>query len=143
MTTKISTSNSSIAPKAINNASKNKNSFFRQQVKNKMEQSEKFHKLNQSKIANGTDIAYKNIAAEFEIAFESFMYNLQFSTVEVDPLMGGGIGEEVFRSQLVDSMIQKMREDNPGNIAKAIYNKIKKDDSSNNNKGRISESNDK
>ena len=142
--TKAISPNSSNPPKIIKHSAKKQNNLFAQKVKNHIEQADRIQKLNQPKIDNGTDIAYKKTAAEFEIAFESFMYNLQFSTVDVDPLMGGGIGEEIFRSQLVDSMISKMRENNPGEIAQTIYNKIRRDDTrSDDNQRRISELNDK
>jgi hypothetical protein len=125
----------SVSNRNFRNSPKNK--AFAQKLQNKMKHSEKFAELTNPKKENGTDIAYKQTAAEFEIAFESFMYNLQFNTIDVDPLMGGGIGEEVFRSQLVDAMIRERRKDNPGNIAKQIYEKIKKDDTSNNHKRGI------
>jgi stalled ribosome rescue protein Dom34 len=133
---KISNNNSASLP-SKGQRNLHKNNAFAQKFKQRIDQSEKLHQATKPKIENGTDIAYKQTAAEFEIAFESFMYNLQFNTVEVDSLTGGGIGEEVFRSQLVDSMIREMRSDNPGHIAKQIYEKIKKDDASNHNQSRI------
>ena len=90
---------------------------------------------------DGTNLAQKKAAAEYEIVYESFMYNQQFSTVPVDSLMGGGVGEEMFRSQLVDAMIKKTRMNNPGKIAQAIYEKIKDDPAYDYDTRRIPKSN--
>jgi len=44
----------------------------------------------------------ENTAQEFEAVFISQMMAHMFSGVETDPMFGGGKGEEVFRSMMVD-----------------------------------------
>ena len=51
---------------------------------------------------NADPKALRASAEEFEAVFVSQMLTHMFESVEIDPLTGGGNGEEVFRSLLVN-----------------------------------------
>ena len=55
---------------------------------------------------DGTDLACKKTAQEFLRETGAVLWNTIFEQVEVDPLFGGGIGEEILRSELVHHMVQ-------------------------------------
>ena len=111
-----------------------KNSLFAKRLQQQTEISpESFEKKVKE---DGTDLAVKKIAAEFEISFESFMQNLQHKPSE-DSFVSGGIGGAIYHGPLVDAMIKKMREGNPGPIAKAIEEQIRHDESRNKNESSI------
>lgn len=50
----------------------------------------------------------KKAAQDFEAMFVSQMMNTMFEGVEVDPVFGGGHGEEMFRSMLVNEYSQQI-----------------------------------
>ena len=52
--------------------------------------------------ASGGQGAVKKAADDFESMFVSQMFSHMFDSVEVDPLFGGGHGEQMFRSLLVN-----------------------------------------
>lgn len=56
-------------------------------------------KIDPSKIKNYNQLAAK--AQEFEAVFLAEMFKPMFESVDVDPMFGGGQGEEMFRSMLV------------------------------------------
>lgn len=50
----------------------------------------------------------KAAAKEFEAMFLSEMFNHMFEGVDVDPMFGGGSGEKMFRSLLIQEYGKKM-----------------------------------
>ena len=112
----------------------NKTSFFAEQLQQKLKISPE--NLEKQINEDGTNLAAKKVAAEFEMSFESFMQNLQHKPSE-DSFVSGGIGEAIYHGPLVEAMIKKMREGNPGPIAKAIEEQIKNDESRDKNKSAI------
>ena len=52
--------------------------------------------------AGANDAAIAEAAKQFEASFLSQMFSHMFESVETDQLFGGGHGEEMFRSMLVD-----------------------------------------
>ncbi len=52
--------------------------------------------------------AKKKVAADFETFFASQMLDQMFSSVKTDSLFGGGHGEEMFRSVLLDSYAKQI-----------------------------------
>jgi peptidoglycan hydrolase FlgJ len=61
------------------------------------------------RLARGADMsAVKKAADEFEGMFLSQMLGHMFDSVEVDPLFGGGHGEEMFRSMLINEYGKSM-----------------------------------
>jgi len=50
----------------------------------------------------------KKAAQDFEAMFVSQMMNTMFEGIDVDPLFGGGHGEEMFRSMLVNEYSQQI-----------------------------------
>jgi hypothetical protein len=80
--------------------------------------------LKSKNLDNGTDIAYQK-AKEFEISSYSILWNHIFNMQPVNEVTGGGNGEEIFRGMLVNEMIKKIYQENPGPLANAVYENIK------------------
>ncbi|MDF2965152.1 MAG: hypothetical protein K0Q51_540 [Rickettsiaceae bacterium] len=74
----------------------------------------------------GTDLAYKKVAKEFEKETLAIMWNIMASTVEVDPLFGGGKSEELFRSELIRNMVHEAYSKGESKIAENIYKSLKR-----------------
>ncbi|MFH1805529.1 MAG: rod-binding protein [Pseudomonadota bacterium] len=76
--------------------------------------------------------ATKNLAQaqkageEFEAMFLSQMLGHMFSGIETDPNFGGGHGETMFRSMLVDEYAKEMARGNGIGIADAVTREILK-----------------
>lgn len=68
----------------------------------------------------------KKTAQDFETVFLEQMFNHMFSTVGVDSITGGGIGEETTRSMLVNAYAQTMTKAGGIGLAPSIANEILK-----------------
>lgn len=73
---------------------------------------------------DGMDLALKQLATDYEKQIYGIMWNLAFQTVSEK--FEGGLGEEVFRRELVDEMLKLPNSDNLGNIAQAVYEDLKR-----------------
>lgn len=65
-------------------------------------------------------------AQQFESQFLTSMLQPMFETVEVDEQFGGGHGEGMFRSLLVDQYAQQMTRSGGVGIAQSVYREILK-----------------
>ena len=77
------------------------------------------------KIDSGTDIASLEVAKELEDQFMGIMWNMAFKTVEVDPILGGGQGEEIMRSFLVENLVNEANKGELGPLGRDIYDNLK------------------
>lgn len=68
----------------------------------------------------------KKTAQDFETVFLEQMFNHMFSTVGVDSITGGGLGEETTRSLLVNAYAQTMTKAGGIGLAPSIANEILK-----------------
>lgn len=60
----------------------------------------KFGAANETKLPQNMD-KIREAATEFEAMFMSEMMNHMFSGLEVDPMFGGGSGEQMFRGMMI------------------------------------------
>ena len=88
-------------------------------------------KKNDESEANGTDLALKEIAVRFEQQFLGFMWNLAFRSD--DRSYEGGIGEELFSSELIGELVKQASGGTDaagakvmGPIALDVYNDMKR-----------------
>lgn len=65
-------------------------------------------------------------AEDFEAAFVSSMFQTVFESIETDGLFGGGQGESVFRSLLVDEYGKQVARAGGVGIADQVYGEILK-----------------
>lgn len=72
---------------------------------------------------NGTDLALKKIAGDFEKQILGIMWNLAFSTVDRE--FQGGLGEELFHKELVNEMVKLSNTGEMGDIAESVYRDLK------------------
>lgn len=75
---------------------------------------------------NGTDLALKKVAADFEKQVLGVMWNIAFSTVDRE--FQGGLGEELFHKELVNEMVKLSNTGEMGDIAESIYRDLKAKD---------------
>jgi flagellar protein FlgJ len=68
----------------------------------------------------------KKAAQEFEAAYISFLYNLIEEKIEVNKLFGGGEGEKIFRSVLVDEKVKKISETSSFGLQEKVLEEILK-----------------
>jgi flagellar protein FlgJ len=66
----------------------------------------------------------RKAASEFETQFVSQMLTPMFETVETDPMFGGGHGEEMFRSLLVNEYGKQMSNRGGLGIADSVYREL-------------------
>ena len=66
----------------------------------------------------------RKAAGEFETQFLSQMLAPMFETVETDPTFGGGHGEEMFRSLLVNEYGKQMSSRGGFGIADSVYREL-------------------
>ena len=66
----------------------------------------------------------KETAQEFEAVFISQMMSHMFNSVEVDPMFGGGQGEEMFRSMMVDNYGKELSQAGGIGIAEHVTAKL-------------------
>ena len=66
----------------------------------------------------------RKAAGEFETQFLSQMLAPMFETVETDPTFGGGHGEEMFRSLLVNEYGKQMSNRGGFGIADSVYREL-------------------
>ncbi len=94
---------------------------------------------------NGTDLAYEELAHKFVNDFLAIMWNYAFATIEVDPLTGGGSGEEMFKSLKIHEQVNEAYATQKGGLYDNVYNSLKRkgqfnDSQQNKYKGVTSES---
>tara|TARA_B100001971_G_C17891943_1_gene383486 strand:- start:119 stop:505 length:387 start_codon:yes stop_codon:yes gene_type:complete len=65
-----------------------------------------------------------NTAKEFEAVFLSQMFAQMFNGLEVDPVFGGGKGEEVFRSMMVEEYGKRIADQGGIGIAEHVKTKL-------------------
>lgn len=65
-----------------------------------------------------------NTAKEFEAVFLSQMFAQMFNGLEVDPVFGGGKGEEVFRSMMVEEYGKRIADQGGIGIAEHVKAKL-------------------
>lgn len=101
-----------------------KNQEFSKVLDGKFNSTNKLEKrtnINQS----GTDFALKKVAQNYEKQFLGLMWN--FATENNDGHhYEGGMGEEIFRKEVVNEMTKSIRSEEMGNLAKSIYEELKK-----------------
>ena len=78
----------------------------------------------QGKVDVATDAKLRRAANEFETQFLSQMLTPMFETVETDPMFGGGHGEEMFRSLLVNEYGKQMSARGGFGIADSVYREL-------------------
>jgi len=66
----------------------------------------------------------RKVADDFETQFLGQMLAPMFETVETDPVFGGGHGEEMFRSLLVNEYGKQMTQRGGFGIADAVYREL-------------------
>lgn len=66
----------------------------------------------------------KDAATEFEAVFISQMMSHMFNSVEVDPMFGGGHGEEMFRSMMVEHYGKQLADAGGIGIAEQVTAKL-------------------
>lgn len=76
------------------------------------------------KVDPATDTKLRRAANDFETQFVSQMLTPMFDTVEVDPMFGGGHGEEMFRSLLVNEYGKQMTTRGGFGIADSVYREL-------------------
>lgn len=64
------------------------------------------------------------VAQEFEAMFIGIMYNIIFEMVKVNPLTGGGKGEEIFRSLLINEHAKNISENSDFGIKEQITKQL-------------------
>ncbi|MCC2645961.1 MAG: hypothetical protein K0R02_26 [Rickettsiaceae bacterium] len=87
---------------------------------------------------DGTDLAYRKAAKEFEKETLAIMWNIMASTVEVDPLFGGGGAEELFRSELNTHRVHDAYASQDSKLVEDIYKSLKRREKAH-DKGKLSE----
>jgi Rod binding domain-containing protein len=91
--------------------------------------------LKQNGGKDGTDLAYKKLAKDFETEFLSVMWNIMSQTVETEnSLLGGGLGEETFKPSLVGNQVREAYAAHESGISQAIYKALKKEERLNGDK---------
>ncbi|HYH39705.1 MAG TPA: rod-binding protein [Azospirillum sp.] len=70
------------------------------------------------------DSKLRKAANEFETQFLSQMLAPMFETIETDPMFGGGHGEEMFRSLLVNEYGKQMSTRGGFGIADSVYREL-------------------
>lgn len=77
--------------------------------------------------ANNLDIASaKKAGADFEAYFLSQAFENMFSGVDVDPMFGGGSGESVYRSMLLQQYSKVAAQSDPTGIGAEVTREILK-----------------
>ncbi len=74
-----------------------------------------------------SDDKKKKVAQDFEAVFLNHMMQSAFSTVDVDPLFGGGHAEELWRGELIRAVTQLMAEGDSLGIAQSVYDQLMQD----------------
>lgn len=78
---------------------------------------------------NGTDLALKELAIEYEEQIYGIMWNMVYSAGERE--YQGGLGEEIFHKELVTEMLKFTNTGQMGQIAQSIYDDMKRTQLSN------------
>ncbi|WP_431857977.1 rod-binding protein [Azospirillum sp.] len=76
------------------------------------------------KVDPAVDSKLRKAANEFETQFLSQMLAPMFETVETDPMFGGGHGEDMFRSLLVNEYGKQMSSRGGIGIADSVYREL-------------------
>ena len=63
-------------------------------------------------------------AQDFEAVFLSQMFSQMFNGIDVDPMFGGGKGEEMFRSMMVEEYGKKLADQGGIGIAESVKAKL-------------------
>jgi len=82
------------------------------------------HGADYAKGASEGDAKAREIAQEFEAFFISTMLETMSSSLEVDPVFGGGHGEQVYRSMLNDEYGRTFARAGGIGIADSVYREI-------------------
>jgi Rod binding domain-containing protein len=85
--------------------------------------------MNQGKLASlqgsGKDMAsIKATAEKFETVFLSEMFNHMFSGIKTDAMFGGGHGEDMFQSMMVDEYAKKIVSKGGIGITKSVMHTL-------------------
>ncbi|HVI52176.1 MAG TPA: rod-binding protein [Candidatus Sulfotelmatobacter sp.] len=85
--------------------------------------------MNQGKVAGlqtaGKDpAAIKKTAEDFEQVFLSQMFNHMFSGIKSDAMFGGGHGEEMFQSMMIDEYSKQIVSHGGVGIAKSVMHTL-------------------
>lgn len=83
------------------------------------ETSQKMQTLREKMARGGSEEEIDRVSREFEAVFISEMMRPMFDGLEIDPMFGGGKGEEIFRSMMVDEYGKTMA--NAGGVGLADY----------------------
>lgn len=75
-------------------------------------------------VSPAVDAKLRKAANEFETQFLSQMLTPMFETIETDPMFGGGHGEEMFRSLLVNEYGKQMSTRGGFGIADSVYREL-------------------
>lgn len=82
------------------------------------------HGADNTKRPPENDAKAREIAQEFEAFFISTMLETMSSSLEVDPVFGGGHGEQVYRSMLNDEYGRTFARAGGIGIADSVYREI-------------------
>ncbi len=80
--------------------------------------------VDESKVDPATRTKIRKAADEFEAQFFGQMLAPMFETVGTDPNFGGGHGEEMFRSMLVNEYGKKLAQHGNFGISNAVYGEL-------------------
>lgn len=97
---------------------------------NKLANSSRKDVLTNSKISNdriGTNLALKRLAKEMEVQIMGFFYTLIDNTREINHQ--GGTAERVFRGDYISKLVESGSDEELGEIGRAIYNNLVREDS--------------
>lgn len=75
-------------------------------------------------VGPAVDAKLRKAANEFETQFLSQMLTPMFESIETDPTFGGGHGEEMFRSLLVNEYGKQMNARGGFGIADSVYREL-------------------
>ncbi|HYG88851.1 MAG TPA: rod-binding protein [Azospirillum sp.] len=78
----------------------------------------------ESKVDPATRAKLRKAADEFEAQFFGQMLAPMFETIETDPTFGGGHGEEMFRSLLVNEYGKQVSQRGGFGISDAVYREL-------------------
>lgn len=74
---------------------------------------------------SGTDFALKKLAIQYEKQILGVLWNLALSSGDKEYL--GGLGEEIFHSELVNELVKSSTPTKMGDIAASIYEHLKRE----------------
>lgn len=78
----------------------------------------------ESRVDPATRAKIRKAADEFEVQFFGQMLAPMFETIETDPTFGGGHGEEMFRSLLVNEYGKQVSQRGGFGISDAVYREL-------------------